>query len=75
MKKYRSRPSMLAYWAGIFTAWATQSLVQDIRGKADCLRSMEVNWIDAKYTVPIAIGMLTIAVLMLGRAMRREDRE
>lgn len=51
-----------AFWAGLFAHSSVTSIGQDILGKEEFIRRAEADWMDAAYSVPIAVAMFAFAV-------------
>ena len=57
-----------SFWSGYFLALCIVSLVQDYRGKEGMLERIEHHWVDAKWSVPIALFVAFWAVSAYVRA-------
>lgn len=64
-------PVTQAFWAGLLTAWSWISIRQDFAGKAAVLDSVEKNWVDWKFTVPLAVGLVMVALVLLTKSYRQ----
>lgn len=50
------------FWEGMMTYICATSLIQDFYGLEGWIEHIKAGWIDAKYSVPIAvIGLLMVA--------------
>jgi hypothetical protein len=50
------------FWEGVMTCACVSSLIQDFYGLEGWIAYVKAGWIDAKYSVPIAvIGLLMVA--------------
>lgn len=62
-----------AFFAGYLAAGAAESLWQDMLGKEAYIKHVEHGWVAAKYTVPIAIFLLIVAIRWLYQAIIEYD--
>lgn len=53
------------FWCGYLTCMAVKSLEQDFTGKEKWLQLASERWIDAKYTIPIAIAIIITVIIYL----------
>ena len=65
----------LSFCAGVLMVTAIRSLYQDLLGLDKYVEFVKSNWAPASYTVPIAVGMLLVAIvlLMLSQFNARQD--
>ena len=61
----------LAYASGAIATGAIISLIQDMMGRERTLEMVRESWVDAAYTVPIALLMLLVASGLYSAAGRR----
>lgn len=54
------------FWCGWVSCVAIRSLEQDFKGKERWIQWASDNWIDGKYTIPIAIiCLVTVAIFLI----------
>jgi len=52
-----------AFWNGFVVCACLESLRQDMIGKERYIKSVDLNWVDSRITVPIAIVGLTVCLI------------
>lgn len=53
------------FWCGYLIRLASVSLEQDITGKERWLQRAAEAWVDAKYTIPIAIAIIITVIIYI----------
>ena len=61
------------WWAGFATHMALSSLGMDWRGQDGTIRLLATHWLDAKISVPLALGLLVYAGYRNNKAEKAID--
>ena len=76
MKKIKTMREAVSnsFWAGMLVMIGVRSLIQDIRGHEAIIKSVQNDWVDARYTVPLALAMLEASMVLYVGATNNADK-
>ena len=66
---------MNKYWSGFMTHVALLSLYQDFLGKDKYLQAADLLWVSWKITVPLALVLLILALMLFHSTERTYDHQ